>query len=143
MARTGMKDHPRIRGEHKWDEFLLMSRLGSSPHTRGAPPTGSSPGRSWRIIPAYAGSTSLSTRIAWHPPDHPRIRGEHRPVQSRPGGYAGSSPHTRGARVQVRVLRVAGGIIPAYAGSTIRGVEALLPLEDHPRIRGEHDNRAA
>ena len=55
-----VRDHPRIRGEHKWDEFLLMSRLGSSPHTRGAQwcmPYCSGCGR---IIPAYAGSTLQS-----------------------------------------------------------------------------------
>jgi hypothetical protein len=113
-------DHPRIRGEHRvLGEVGLPgvgiipayagstscfasrseSRLGSSPHTRGAPRTASASATRWR--------------------DHPRIRGEHavlQGVQPVPAGiipaYAGStplrahrsssvrgsSPHTRGAR---------------------------------------------
>ena len=50
------------------------------------------------IIPAYAGSTSLSSVDAAVAADHPRIRGEHvklPPIHLRSGG---SSPHTRGAR---------------------------------------------
>ena len=38
----------------------------------------------------------------------------------------------------MRVLRIAGGIIPAYAGSTWRRVAGLPGWWDHPRIRGEH-----
>ena len=51
--------------------------------------------------------------------DHPRIRGEHRkfPVHGVQG--LGSSPHTRGAPLARHDRRIEGGIIPAYAGSTI------------------------
>ena len=135
------RDHPRIRGEHDALGYGMLVALG--------------------IIPAYAGSTSSSattcrcrqgssphTRGArtrrcacgTSPPDHPRIRGEHRVLGGLP--------------------RLASGIIPAYAGSTItvmprkpanqgssphtRGAlehDNLLKREprDHPRIRGEHD----
>ena len=53
--------------------------------------------------------------------------------------FWGSSPHTRGApAVPVGGLGD-GGIIPAYAGSTV--VFSLDPhfRMDHPRIRGEHN----
>ena len=51
------RDHPRIRGEHVHVGPPALSGVGSSPHTRGAPPsTGPSPS-SKGIIPAYAGST--------------------------------------------------------------------------------------
>ena len=50
----------------------------------------------------------------------------------------GSSPHTRGARLQVGEQRQEPGIIPAYAGSTPGGRAGLAPRRDHPRIRGEH-----
>ena len=50
-------DHPRIRGEHYPDWQQNYSKLGSSPHTRGAPTPPQSRSRHPRIIPAYAGST--------------------------------------------------------------------------------------
>ena len=50
-------DHPRIRGEHVVPLVCDTTRLGSSPHTRGARRAA----RRWfwrrGIIPAYAGST--------------------------------------------------------------------------------------
>ena len=50
----------------------------------------------------------------------------------------GSSPHTRGARRYEPPAGRAGGIIPAYAGSTPRTDTTKVPNTDHPRIRGEH-----
>ena len=73
-------DHPRIRGEHVTVYSFVASVNGSSPHTRGAP-TSTVPTLPWRrIIPAYAGSTSLTSLVMRSCWDHPRIRGEHRPV---------------------------------------------------------------
>ena len=118
LGPKAQPDHPRIRGEHAGAHAYTPSRLGSSPHTRGAHGFGTALKQSVGIIPAYAGSTSRrSTRSAstW---DHPRIRGEH--------------------GVDILGRRVAKGIIPAYAGST-RSHDAFHILEaDHPRIRGEH-----
>ena len=73
------------------------------------------------IIPAYAGSTSTTEEQYAGEGDHPRIRGEHVPQTSPMRTVLGSSPHTRGA--QARPLRPhrRGGIIPAYAGSTVGG----------------------
>ena len=175
------RDHPRIRGEHSRAVFddrpavgiipayagstkyaLSRSRpsAGSSPHTRGAPPTsrrrtrprrdhprirGEHPGNPLAevvgagIIPAYAGST------------HTSMYGSE--------GNSGSSPHTRGAREAPSWQTTDTRIIPAYAGSTAQGGDndvgvmgssphtrgaPLTPLrpwartQDHPRIRGEH-----
>ena len=91
--------------------------------------------------------------------DHPRIRGEHAAGLSGVRLGFGSSPHTRGAPSSGPGPWCAGGIIPAYAGSTTtastsnrsrrgssphtRGAlrppvrRAIRPV-DHPRIRGEH-----
>ena len=138
---------------------------GSSPHTRGAPPASEcaeghaedhprirgehgqgrgQEGRCVGIIPAYAGSTkspspasflavglSPHTRGAPQTPglrctgtgDHPRIRGEHSP----PCAITSATP----------------GIIPAYAGSTLRCTGTGSWRWDHPRIRGEHMAQAA
>ena len=138
-------DHPRIRGEHEERaagevgavgiipayagstgvaRFLRFQELGSSPHTRGALPWRGCRGRTW--------------------PDHPRIRGEHvtpsdegfldtRIIPAYAGSTKrthsvisdphGSSPHTRGAP----------------RGTTTRAGSA----RDHPRIRGEHQNKSS
>ncbi len=50
----------------------------------------------------------------------------------------GSSPHTRGALGYPDLLLPQVGIIPAYAGSTIRCRTSPARWWDHPRIRGEH-----
>ena len=111
---------------------------GSSPHTRGAPlgPLH----RRWavRIIPAYAGSTADGALTQMSIGDHPRIRGEHYAAHKVAIEAGGSSPHTRGALCR-HVVRVGhGGIIPAYAGSTLPSPRYPRRVQDHPRIRGEH-----
>ena len=50
----------------------------------------------------------------------------------------GSSPHTRGAPTSKNSSASPGRIIPAYAGSTLRGFLEVPGYGDHPRIRGEH-----
>ena len=113
-----LSDHPRIRGEHLPFWAIFASICGSSPHTRGA------------LFVAY----HQSPRRA----DHPRIRGEHISRSRSTPTNTGSSPHTRGALDEVRVGDGGGGIIPAYAGSTIVVPHLRATLGDHPRIRGEH-----
>ena len=112
------RDHPRIRGEHLKSSREGPSRVGSSPHTRGAPEPAPHPSAMRRIIPAYAGSTPPSSPHIRSRRDHPRIRGEHR--TGRNGG------------------RPKNGIIPAYAGSTPCSTMSVRVAKDHPRIRGEH-----
>ena len=51
---------------------------------------------------------------------------------------AGSSPLTRGAHDGNRVSRHDGGLIPAYAGSTVVVRRATCVSAAHPRLRGEH-----
>ena len=111
-------DHPRIRGEH----------ATRAHETR----------RPGRIIPAYAGSTGAIMWGRQQTLDHPRIRGEHAALASQAHSIAGSSPHTRGALSRRAGRGCRCRIIPAYAGSTDFLGDALAPVGDHPRIRGEH-----
>ena len=111
-------DHPRIRGEHVTPIPGETLACGSSPHTRGARKRRSDGGILGRIIPAYAGSTCGNLPRPRRPPDHPRIRGEHRRAAARRHPRGGSSPHTRGARRRSREAIPTSRIIPAYAGST-------------------------
>ena len=134
----GTRDHPRIRGEHRLSRRCFRHRWGSSPHTRGAPFQVCRCWLGWRIIPAYAGSTSHLLVHEAGSGDHPRIRGEHALALLLWRGEAGSSPHTRGARGRLSVGTPDSRIIPAYAGSTAAELGAQVGAEDHPRIRGEH-----
>jgi len=132
------EDHPRIRGEHGSNSATTIWSTGSSPHTRGA--------REWEwqgspsrwIIPAYAGSTPTNPTGSAPLRDHPRIRGEHPMRNTDPHGMPGSSPHTRGARLQHLFHELPHRIIPAYAGSTVAERCTHWLRSDHPRIRGEH-----
>ena len=51
---------------------------------------------------------------------------------------AGSSPHTRGAPVDLHLCVPPGRIIPAYAGSTAAPRHSSRASNNHPCIRGEH-----
>ena len=114
---------------------------GSSPHTRGARTVWLFSPLTRRIIPAYAGSTPEGFRLIGGAQDHPRIRGEHDPSSGMSLQQMGSSPHTRGARLLTTPHDGAGGIIPAYAGSTTLNLPPERAAGDHPRIRGEHLGR--
>ena len=100
--------------------------------------TAHSPRLNARIIPAYAGSTSVRRRRRGRRWDHPRIRGEHDVAAPHRRARLGSSPHTRGARSPASCANASGRIIPAYAGSTSWSSTSSRACTDHPRIRGEH-----
>ena len=134
----GVRDHPRIRGEHLPRFSVPMTQSGSSPHTRGAPPHRSPAPARAGIIPAYAGSTLRLTQTRQGFRDHPRIRGEHQLKDMEPAVESGSSPHTRGAPQKHHLPFPHRGIIPAYAGSTAIKRQSTCADWDHLRIRGEH-----
>ena len=138
-----MRDHPRIRGEHESTMYCSPRDSGSSPHTRGARRPRLSASDPRRIIPAYAGSTDSEGTLLVSVRDHPRIRGEHGTAKKNSPNSNGSSPHTRGAHVHVRLRNDIARIIPAYAGSTRASAASFCHEADHPRIRGEHCPRGA
>jgi len=152
-------DHPRIRGEHPGPVDQFLAGVGSSPHTRGAPPASPTPAPSQQdhprirgehcacvCTPPPRGGSSPHTRGApWNltairvaRTDHPRIRGEHLPKPPAKTGTIGSSPHTRGAQTLSPLDEPSLRIIPAYAGSTMTWPGSKSTTMDHPRIRGEH-----
>ena len=90
------------------------------------------------IIPACAGNTCSPLArlcLGW---DHPRVCGEHRSAQTVISPELGSSPRVRGTPLVQHRVAPAGGIIPACAGNTAVDALLVLPLEDHPRVCGEH-----
>src|SRR5690606_22106799 len=90
-------DHPRLRGEHQIPQVRALVEDGSPPLTRGARSTTRTRRGGPGITPAYAGSTSRSSRRSSRRTDHPRLRGEHPHVHDLEEVLRGSPPLTRGA----------------------------------------------
>ena len=90
------------------------------------------------IIPAYAGNTP--SRLAYPPQirDYPRVCGEHHYFGMNLSKCLGSSPRMRGTLQIVLAQYRRYGIIPAYAGNTLRRISYLATIWDHPRVCGEH-----
>ncbi len=133
-----MWDHPRICGEHTDVNRKVVNHQGSSPHMRGTLLTGEIIRQTIGIIPAYAGNTGSGSTGAGSEGDHPRICGEHTLCRSMTSNFWGSSPHMRGTRIYEGTCTGRVGIIPAYAGNTMKLIEMLAISRDHPRICGEH-----
>ena len=110
---------------------------GSPQLTRGTHFLSHSNGQSFRFIPAYAGN---STNIIIRPIGdavHPRLRGELTVPRDTKRFFGGSSPLTRGTRLQGWSARFMTRFIPAYAGNSRRAYVTALPNAVHPRLRGE------
>ena len=133
-------DHPRICGEHFPQTRIDDFKQGSSPHMRGTRGGTQRARIPVGIIPAYAGNTPSRPHISAQSRDHPRICGEHCEYAHKWGVRKGSSPHMRGTLDVITQIFLAKGIIPAYAGNTVRSaIHAFYP-RDHPRICGEHNS---
>ena len=92
----GVRDHPRICGEHTTESWQWVVDEGSSPHMRGTRPDRRLGQRPIGIIPAYAGNTFEVEDCGGTTRDHPRICGEHTSPRSVLPEWRGSSPHMRG-----------------------------------------------
>ena len=90
------------------------------------------------IIPALAGNTVLVLVAGAGVSDHPRSRGEYGSSTHLRVCGEGSSPLSRGILHEHRKLRGGDGIIPALAGNTLKSLRYVMPVQDHPRSRGEY-----
>ena len=125
-------------GEHACTHPIEKMTAGSSPHVRGAQTVQSGTELALGIIPACAGSTTLSSFHTTCIGDHPRMCGEHQVRDTMYGTTQGSSPHVRGALAERSAKLGVHGIIPACAGSTHHTCHAAAMRWDHPRMCGEH-----
>ena len=111
--------HPRSRGENPATVVNTVETMGSSPLTRGKRLCRCRPLNARGLIPAHAGKTSMRSMSRWLDRAHPRSRGENQGCAHEGEQAAGSSPLTRGKRVQLGELRAGIGLIPAHAGKTL------------------------
>ena len=113
---------------------------GSSPLTRGKPDLSEVGGALRRLIPAHAGKTSQPTKPRPHLPAHPRSRGENDHLDCPAHHELGSSPLTRGKRLDGVYRALSYRLIPAHAGKTTPPPTQPETSPAHPRSRGEnHD----
>ena len=91
------RDHPRVCGEHISHCRKTPRQRGSSPRMRGALEITRIELIEVGIIPAYAGSTSLTSFLMYRIKDHPRVCGEHSGRGDTVQFERGSSPRMRGA----------------------------------------------
>ena len=131
------EDHPRLRGEKQLNSHHETTHSGSSPLTRGKGQLKDLAPLVHRIIPAYAGKSQKIPLIKKRLEDHPRLRGEKKPVVQGPNSSKGSSPLTRGKVNGTYSFCCSDGIIPAYAGKSYAFELKLGHNTDHPRLRGE------
>ena len=116
--------------------------MGSPPLTRGTQKRSERMTLYLRITPAYAGNTKSISAASSVRRDHPRLRGEHREFPASVAVSLGSPPLTRGTLLLPAARMGDFGITPAYAGNTLFLSFFFSPLQDHPRLRGEHDTCA-
>ena len=132
------RDHPRSRGEYKGRGCARSPPRGSSPLSRGIRRLGLEHPGEERIIPALAGNTMSGRGSDMAVRDHPRSRGEYRPIWRSPTSATGSSPLSRGIQCCGAEWFRAVGIIPALAGNTRPPSPVTTGTRDHPRSRGEY-----
>ena len=132
--------HPRSRGENFHCSVPLAAVEGSSPLTRGKPWCGVRGGEPGGLIPAHAGKTAGWTSNASRTAAHPRSRGENALILARRRREYGSSPLTRGKRINWQTLQRLVRLIPAHAGKTASTPRAGPSPAAHPRSRGENSS---
>ena len=116
----------------------MREMRGSSPLTRGKPPSRCPRRSRSRLIPAHAGKTGARRASPRRTRAHPRSRGENGYSWSTSSTSSGSSPLTRGKLAR----RSSGGdsprLIPAHAGKTQTVKTSFVEVAAHPRSRGEN-----
>ena len=130
--------HPRSRGENPTCSVRCPGSSGSSPLTRGKPPTPTPLSPLKRLIPAHAGKTFRRSNDPRASGAHPRSRGENAAFAASIASYRGSSPLTRGKRRGPPVGPEKDGLIPAHAGKTRAREGRHAHYRAHPRSRGEN-----
>ena len=117
---------------------LILTSVGSSPLTRGIQWLGFDGSRTHGFIPAHAGNTPLFPLLTNLNQVHPRSRGEYPIEHLSQKRSLGSSPLTRGIHAAEEQRADQVRFIPAHAGNTEVYKTDVIPLEVHPRSRGEY-----
>ena len=96
-----------------------------------------------RITPAYAGKSETKGTNTVTNKDHPRLCGEKITAPTTQKDQLGSPPPMRGKDDLRHGRFQRQGITPAYAGKRHRRRTNVQQDQDHPRLCGEKEQRAA
>ena len=135
-GKCSPSDHPRACGANESTEEQQQEQAGSSPRMRGKRDRLSRILSSLRIIPAHAGQTTAHGIQEPQRADHPRACGANLAGLAVLFHGDGSSPRMRGKLYMIPSLDDDFRIIPAHAGQTDTGLDAMLGKPDHPRACG-------
>ena len=111
---------------------------GSSPRGRGKQAGEADALKLGGLIPAWAGKTTSGSGPCLRRPAHPRVGGENFGERLGRTLTGGSSPRGRGKRRLLMARSLALGLIPAWAGKTIRLGREKHRRWAHPRVGGEN-----
>ena len=137
------RDHPRMRGEKRWQAGLGALSKGSPPHARGKAQVSIYSCTACGITPACAGKSGVSICSLNNTRDHPRMRGEKPRWTSAFVAAWGSPPHARGKVTSISRIVTHIRITPACAGKSRGRCRWRTPSWDHPRMRGEKEHGTA
>ena len=110
--------HPRMRGDHTFEDALRATFDGPPPHARGSQRDHDALGVREGPTPACAGITKRSRCPTMAGRAHPRMRGDHIVVVDSEPSYDGPPPHARGSPRWWRWTRGCARPTPACAGIT-------------------------
>ena len=130
--------HPHVCGEHEGSNLPAACVQGSSPRMRGTRLYDGVHILAAGLIPTYAGNTLwfvIGVLPSWA---HPHVCGEHARCCVKPLRRVGSSPRMRGTLDDCNTGVTGVGLIPTYAGNTIKGTKCIFTGWAHPHVCGEH-----
>ena len=127
-----------MRGENRGVAMCRPSRQGSSPHARGKHHSVRLGRVHLGLIPACAGKTRWRFTYRRWLKAHPRMRGENTKTMRFTFTADGSSPHARGKRIHILLVRSMVRLIPACAGKTSQPISKVCTAGAHPRMHGEN-----
>ena len=130
--------HPRVGGENCVRGRRLCGRRGSSPRGRGKRKRPHGGQSDVRLIPAWAGKTTLMGRGESSCGAHPRVGGENPSAVCLIQSRYGSSPRGRGKPDLGGEIAHVSRLIPAWAGKTPRAARLQRLHRAHPRVGGEN-----
>ena len=125
-------------GENDGGVWNAVKGGGSSPRGRGKRHNVRDRFTGFRLIPAWAGKTTIEALKKKHNRAHPRVGGENM-TQAAPGDLVcGSSPRGRGKLKECADQAAALRLIPAWAGKTVDVAVSFSGSPAHPRVGGEN-----
>ena len=130
-----------MRGEQAIKSLPPQRQMGSPPLARGTAKYLSAFAHAARITPACAGNSGQTYAVIGCVRDHPRLRGEQRPLFHLSFPCGGSPPLARGTEILPRAFRVPNRITPACAGNSLVHQIRMRVSRDHPRLRGEQTSK--